>query len=316
MIASFFKSILLIEVFMVGAEALSMGYYIMSCPFADQTVTDTVNQALRKDPTLAAGLLRLHFHDCFVQGCDASVLIDSTEDNTAEKDSPANLSLRGYEVIDQAKKLIEQQCPGVVSCADIVALAARDAVFWAGGPYYDIPKGRKDGRRSKIEDTINLPSPISNSSDLMKLFWKHGFNAHELVALSGAHTLGAARCSNFKQRLSNFDAVNDVDPTLDSSFAKSLSRVCAAGDDAEVPFDRTRSAFDRAYFWALQSGMGVLASDQTLFSDPQTRRVVNGYAMNDAMFFFDFQQAVTKMGLLDVKEGNQGEVRAHCRRVN
>lgn len=70
MIASFFKSILLIEVFMVGAEALSMGYYIMSCPFADQTVTDTVNQALRKDPTLAAGLLRLHFHDCFVQVFD------------------------------------------------------------------------------------------------------------------------------------------------------------------------------------------------------------------------------------------------------
>lgn len=135
-------------------------------------------------------------------------------------------------------------------------------------------------------------------------------------SLAGAHTLGAARCRNFKQRLSNFDAVNDVDPTLDSSFAKSLYRACADGDDAEVPFDRTRNVFDRSYFGALQRGMGVLASDQTLFSDPQTRRVVNGYAMNDAMFFFDFQQAVTKMGLLDVKEGNQGEVRADCRRVN
>lgn len=55
----------------------------------------------------------------------------------------------------------------------------------AGGPVYDIPTGRKDGRRSKIEDTINLPFPTFNTSELIKAFGQRGFTAQEMVALSG-----------------------------------------------------------------------------------------------------------------------------------
>ncbi|TYJ37877.1 hypothetical protein E1A91_A05G405300v1 [Gossypium mustelinum] len=296
--------------FRFGVDGLRMDYYIMSCPFAESIVKNTVNRALQDDPTLAAALVRMHFHDCFIEGCDGSILIDSTKDNTAEKDSPGNLSLRGYEVIDDAKEQLEDQCPGIVSCADIVAMAARDAIFWSEGPVYDIPKGRKDGRRSKIEDTINLPFPTFNTSELISAFGKRGFTAQEMVALSGAHTLGVARCSSFKNRLSNADA------TLDSEFANTLSKTCSAGDNAEQPFDATQNTFDNFYFNALIRKSGVLFSDQVLYTTPRTRNIVYGYAMNQAMFFFDFQQAMVKMGKVDVKEGSNGEVRQNCRKIN
>ena len=64
----------------------------------------------------------------WLKGCDASVLLSSKGKNTAEKDGPPNVSLHAFFVIDNAKKELEASCPGVVSCADILALSARDAV--------------------------------------------------------------------------------------------------------------------------------------------------------------------------------------------
>ena len=56
------------------------------------------------------------------------MLLNSTKTNQAEKDAIPNQSLRGYHVIDTVKSAVEEACPGVVSCADIVALVARDSV--------------------------------------------------------------------------------------------------------------------------------------------------------------------------------------------
>lgn len=127
---------------------------------------------------------------------------------------------------------------------------------------------------------------------------------------AGAHTLGVARCASFKSRLKN------VDTTLDANFAQTLTKTCSAGDNAEQPFDATRNDFDNLYFLALQRKSGVLFSDQTLYTNPRTRNIVTNYAFNQAMFFLDFQQAMVKMSLLDVKDDSKGEIRENCRRVN
>ena len=79
----------------------------------------------------------------------------------------------------------------------------------------------------------------AHNLDLMMCFFQ--------ILNIGAHTLGVARCSSFKNRLSKFDATHDVDPSLDSDFAQTLSKTCSAGDKAEQPFDNTRNDFDNDY---------------------------------------------------------------------
>ena len=117
--------LLAIAASLVEGQGTRVGFYSSTCPRAESIIRSTVQSHFKSDPTVAPGLLRMHFHDCFVQGCDASILIDGP--NT-EKTAPPNLLLRGYEVIGDAKTQLEAACPGVVSCADIVALAARDSV--------------------------------------------------------------------------------------------------------------------------------------------------------------------------------------------
>ncbi|KAF8712672.1 hypothetical protein HU200_028432 [Digitaria exilis] len=295
-----------------GVAALSPDYYAMTCPFVEYTVRSVVADALMKDPTLAGSLLRLHFHDCFVQGCDASVLIDSTDDNKAEKDAGANKSLRGFEVIDRVKEAVESHCPGIVSCADILALVARDAVAMARGPYYFVPLGRRDGTRSVASDTFTtLPPPLGNVTLLAQMFAGVGLDLKDMVALSGGHTLGIAHCANFKARVQN-----ELD-TLDATLATSLGSVCSKGGDAgTAPFDRTSTRFDAVYYRELQAKRGLLSSDQVLFEDPATKDMVNAFSMNPYYFFQAFQQGMLKMGQINLKEGDEGEIRLNCRVPN
>ncbi|BBN12084.1 peroxidase [Marchantia polymorpha subsp. ruderalis] len=129
------STILLFLLAAVVADAqLSPGFYHWTCPHAASVVKAKVDAFVEADRGLAADLMRLHFHDCFVRGCDGSVLLDSTDPNVLTEKSALlnNNSLRGFEQIDKIKMELECACPGVVSCADILALVARDATVKDG----------------------------------------------------------------------------------------------------------------------------------------------------------------------------------------
>lgn len=110
---------------LAAGQGTRVGFYRATCPRAESIVQSAVQSAIRNNPAMAPGLLRMFFHDCFVNGCDASILLDGS---SSEKTAGPNSLLRGFEVIDAAKTQLETACPGVVSCADILALAARDSV--------------------------------------------------------------------------------------------------------------------------------------------------------------------------------------------
>ncbi|XP_023739847.1 cationic peroxidase 1 [Lactuca sativa] len=309
------SSFALCLLFLFGTTSgqLSATFYARTCPNFRIVITRAVNSAVSSEARMGASLLRLHFHDCFVNGCDASVLLDDTANFTGEKTAgPNNNSLRGFNIIDTIKTQLESLCPGVVSCADILSAAARDSVVALRGPSWNVVFGRRDSTTaSQSAANSNLPSPGSSLSGLISSFSNQGFTTNEMVALSGAHTIGQARCTVFRNRLYNENNIN-------SSFATSLRPNCpsSGGDNNLSPLDASATSFDNRYYNDLINQRGLLHSDQELFNGGSTDAQVRTYSSNAATFSTDFANAMVKMGNLNPLTGSSGQVRTNCRRTN
>ncbi|WMV12185.1 hypothetical protein MTR67_005570 [Solanum verrucosum] len=308
-------------VFAFANASLKTGYYHSSCPNAESIVRKAVNKAVSLNPGLGAGIIRMHFHDCFVRGCDASILLDPTPGNPTEKEHPANNpSLRGYEVIDEAKIELESVCPQTVSCSDIIAFAARDSAFKLGGIRYSVPSGRRDGRVSiKDEPTAHLPPSTLNAGELEENFAKKGLSLDEMVTLSGAHSIGRSHCSSFSDRLYSFNSTHPQDPTMDPRLAQQLMKRCPRPSitDLIAPLDvDTPNRLDNKYYLNLKNNRGLLTSDQTLWNSPSTARMARSNAIHGENWAHKFADAMVKMGSIEVMTGMQGEIRKNCRVVN
>ncbi|KAM6590136.1 peroxidase 31-like [Cannabis sativa] len=302
---------------------LTPNYYQKSCPKFPDIVRQIVQEKQSVVPTTAAATLRLLFHDCLVEGCDASILIASNAFNKAERDAENNLSLSGdgFDVVTRIKTALELQCPGIVSCSDILATAARDLITIEGGPYYPVRLGRKDGLVSKAELVEGkLPRPKMPLTQLIALFASKKFTVQEMVALVGAHTIGFAHCSEFSNRIYNFSKKTKVDPAYNPKYAEGLRKLCSnyTKDPSMSAFNdvMTPNKFDNMYYKNLQRGLALLASDQALAVDKRTRPHVDLYATNQTKFFQDFAHAMEKLSVYKIKTGRKGEVRRRCDAFN
>ncbi|CAN1278394.1 Peroxidase 10 [Linum perenne] len=265
--------------------------------------------AVNNESRIAASLLRLHFHDCFV-----NVTIFTYHVCCGEKNAQANRnSARGYEVIDRIKDDVEKACPATVSCTDILALAAREAVVLTGGPYWPVALGRRDSlTASEAAVGQQLPSPIESLDDITAKFASKGLDVKDVVVLSGAHTLGFAQCFLIKRRLFNFK-------NSDSSALTNLQGKCPNQNESNsnlVQLDSTTTRFDNAYYTNIVNNGGILDSDQALLVNPTTGDMVRSYSSNQYLFYSDFKASMMKLSSVGVLTGKNGEIRRKCGSVN
>ncbi|KAK1300897.1 Cationic peroxidase SPC4 [Acorus calamus] len=298
-------------------KGLNYTFYKTTCPNLESIITKQLKSAFSKNPGLAAGLLRLHFHDCFVQGCDGSVLLDGSTSKPSEKAALPNLTLRpaAFAMINTLRDLIEKACGRVVSCADITTLAARDAVALSGGPNYSVPLGRRDSATFATNATAIrfLPRPQSDVTTLLSALKLNNLDVNDLVALSGGHTIGIGHCAAFSNRL-----FPSRDHTMDPTFFKNLRLTCPTNTtDNTTNLDvRTPNTFDNKYYVDLVHRQGLFTSDQDMFSDSRTKPIVKRFKNNQSLFFEKFAFSMVKMGMLKVLTGTSGQIRANCSAKN
>ncbi|EMS62521.1 Peroxidase 44 [Triticum urartu] len=296
----------------LASADLAPDFYKESCPDAEKIVAAVIEKKMKDDPSTAAGLLRLLFHDCFANGCDASILIDPLSNQSSEKEAGPNISVRGYEIIDEAKKELEAKCPNTVSCADIISLATRDSVKLSGGPDYAVPTGRRDSLVSNREDSDdNLPGPDIPVPQVTADFVKAGFTAEEMVLLlAGGHSIGKVRCIFIEP---------DASP-MEPGYRASISKLCD-GPNREPGFvnmDQSNpNTVDNSFFANAIAEKMPLTIDRLLAIDEKTGPILKDMLNKPKEDFASaFGKAMEKLTVLKAITGKDGEVRKACNEFN
>ena len=195
-----------------------------------------------------------------------------------------------------------------------------------GGPSFEVPTGRRDGKVSNLRDADALPDVRDGIGALRSKFRANGLDEKDLVLLSAAHTVGTTACFFLQDRLYNFPLPGGgrgADPTIPPGFLSELKSRCAPGDfNTRLPLDRgSGGVFDTSILRNIRNGFAVIGSDAALYNDTATVDVVDSYSGLLSNFFGpyfrqDFADAMVRMGSIGVVTGGAGEVRKVCSKFN
>ncbi|XP_021774886.1 probable peroxidase 61 [Chenopodium quinoa] len=309
----------------VPRYTLTRSYYkkTNTCYHAEAYVKHLVKEFWDQDKSITPKLLRLVYSDCMVTGCDASILLDGPD---SEQKAPQNTGLGGFAFIDKIKEVLEERCPGVVSCADILQLATRDAAYLSGAPSYPILTGRKDGFTSKAS-SVDLPSPNISWEEGFAYFQARGLDIQDFTTLLGAHSTGRTRCRYIYDRLYNFQGTGKPDPTLDTSSLEDLRKQCPqkyqkGEHEGLIALNKGSDGayrFTNDYYKNIMANKAVLRIDQDLLYGNETQQLSDqfahpGYGLED--FRRAFALSMNRLGIYKALTGQQGEVRKNCHKRN
>ncbi|XP_050230575.1 peroxidase 21 [Mercurialis annua] len=316
--AFFFLLLPLFLQFHFGKSELQSNYYAQSCPRAEGIIKEQVISLYNKHGNTAVSWVRNLFHDCGVKSCDASLLLETVNGIESEKASQRSFGMRNFKYVNTIKEALEKECPLKVSCADIVALSARDGIVMLGGPRIEMKTGRRDSKESYAAVLENfIPNHNESISVVLDRFQSLGIDTEGAVALLGGHSVGRVHCVNLVQRL-----YPTVDPTLNPDYANYLKGRCPtpnpdpeavlyARNDRETPM-----ILDNYYYKNLLNHKGLLSIDQQLASDPTTSPYVQRMAADNGYFHDQFARAIVLLSENNPLTGEQGEIRKDCRYVN
>ncbi|KAL9681667.1 hypothetical protein QQ045_013454 [Rhodiola kirilowii] len=242
----------------------------MALPVVDTEYLKQINKARRDLRALIAQrncapiMLRLAWHDAGTYDCKTKT--GGPNGSIRNEEEYSHGANNGLKIALDFCEEVKAKYPKI-TYADLYQLAGVVAVEVTGGPTIDFVPGRKDSKVSTKEG--RLPDAKQGSSHLKDVFYRMGLSDKDIVALSGAHTLGRAHLER-----SGFDG----------------------------PWTKEPLKFDNSYFVELlkgeAEGLLKLPTDKALLDDPAFRPYVELYAKDEDAFFRDYAASHKKLSEL------------------